>query len=263
MGKQRFKALLFDFDETLVPEYQVANTAIQELREELQESHPSEHDIESLLFSTADRVFNESPIGEAAVRLFGKAKSPWYAYELVWDDKSPLQELAIHLGEFRRRVWTDTFRTAGFDDIDLAHAMSERLPLTVHERRVPYLDSDQVLTALGQRHPMAILTNGEPQVQAMKIQRSGLKHHFDHVVLCEEHRAKPDPLPFQVAMNLLGCEPGEVAMIGNSIANDIAGARNAGIFSVWVDRKMPNESPTEEVQPDATVENLSELIDLL
>jgi putative hydrolase of the HAD superfamily len=105
------------------------------------------------------------------------------------------------------------------------------------------------------------VTNGEGSVQAMKVEASGLKRHFDHVVLCDEHVWKPDPLPFRVAMNLLCVSPEETAMIGNSFDSDIAGAKNAGIYSVWVNRK--GEEPGREIRPDAMVYNLAQLHELL
>ncbi len=262
-GNQRFKALLFDFDETLVPEYEAADDALRELTAEIRKSHTFDHDLGSVIRSIAHRLINETPMGPATVKAFGPGSVRWAADELMWDDKTPLTGLAQLMGDFRRQVWSETFKTADISDIELANEMAERLPAATHARRVPYPDVQDVLSALGQRHPMAILTNGEPVIQAHKVDRSGLKHHFDHVVLCDEHGAKPNLLPFRVAMDLLGCKPTEVAMIGNSLANDIAGARNAGIFSVWINRPGMSEPTTGETRPDATIRQLSELLNLL
>lgn len=262
-NRQRFKALLFDFDETLVPEHDAAAAAIGEFSVEIRNSHPLDQDLGAMLHTAAARLIDETPVRAAATKAFGPGSLRWAVDELMWDDKYPMTELTALLGDFRRKVWAEAFETAGIVDSQLALDMAERLPSAFHERRVPYPGVENVLTTLGQRHPMAILTNGEPIIQAGKVDRSGLKHHFDHVVLCDEHGSKPDPEPFLVALDLLGCEPRDVAMIGNSLASDIAGARNAGIFSVWVNRSGGYSPPADSAQPDATVRELSELLDLL
>lgn len=265
---RRFKALLFDFDDTLVPEYEVSDAVLGEMCAEVGQRHSLAADLEPVLRTTAERLIHEHPVGEAAVRAFGglsdRPTAPWYAYELIWDDKSPMTEIASHLESFRRQVWTEALAAVNVTDAGLAQQMAERLPAMTHERRVPYDDAHSVLETLREKYPMAVVTNGEPEIQALKVEKSGLKHHFDHVVLCDEHRPKPDPLPFRVAMDLLGCEPSEVAMVGNSLANDIAGARNAGIYSFWVNRgASEQEWNRADVQPDATIRHLSELPGLL
>lgn len=267
---QRFKALFFDFDETLVPEYEASDAAVEELAAEIQDSHPLGHGLRSTLRSVAYRRIHNTPMGAATIKAFGPGADRWAAdelmwagYELVWDDKPMMTELGQYLGDFRRQVWTEALETLGVADTQLAHKMAERLPRTTHEKRVPYSDAETVLTTLGRRYPMAVLTNGEPKTQAHKVENSGLKHHFDHIVLCDEHGSKPDPKPFEVAMDLLGSKPEEVVMIGNSIANDIAGARNAGIYSVWINRGVGQASARTDVRPDTTIKELSELLDLL
>lgn len=261
--RTRFKALLFDFDETLVPEHDAAAATIGEFSVQIRNSHPLDQDLGAILNAAATRLINETPVGAAATRAFGPESLRWAVDELIWDDKNPMTEVTALLGDFRRQVWAEAFDAVGIVDRQLAHEMAERLPSTVHERRVPYPEAQDVLTSLGLRHPMAILTNGNPIVQAFKVDRSGLKHHFDHVVLCDEHGSKPDPEPFRVALDLLGCEPGEVAMIGNSLASDITGARNSGIYSVWINRSGGINPPEDSTQPDATIRELSELLDLL
>jgi FMN phosphatase YigB (HAD superfamily) len=46
-------------------------------------------------------------------------------------------------------------------------------------------------------------------------------------------------------------------MVGNSLTHDVAGAQNAGMRAVWVNR-IGVERPMD-VQPDAIITSLSEL----
>ncbi len=262
-GQQRFKALLFDFDDTLVPEYEVAHATVDEVCAEVVSTHAVDLDLPSTLRATSLKTIYEHPAGETALRLLGPESGMWLADELMWDDKAPMHELTTQLGDFRRAVWEKTFEAIGVSDADLAHELSGRLPALVKQRQVPYEDAQSVLGTLGQWHPMAIMTNGEPVLQAHKVEKSGLKHHFDHVVLCHEHGGKPRPAPFVHALELLGRRPDEVAMVGNSLANDIAGARNAGIYSIWMNRGPQNYWDESDVEPNATVTRLSELLDVI
>lgn len=260
--KQRFKALLFDFDETLVPEYDVIDDVLLELGDEIAAEHGVRLDLKPSLYgASVNRMATMPALKEAGAKVLGKEPGPWYAFEIVWDDKSPVKELAPHLGDFRHCVWSDVFKDAGINDPALVIDLAERLPATGSERRLPYAESVEVLDQLRGNYRLALVTNGEPPVQAMKVKKSGIQHYFEHVILCGEHLPKPDPLPFNIAMERLGCKPGETAMIGNSLIMDIGGARNAGIFSVWVNRS--GEQHPAETVPDATIKDLSELLDIL
>lgn len=46
---------------------------------------------------------------------------------------------------------------------------------------------------------------------------------------------KPHAPLFELALERLGCAPGEAAMVGDSLPTDIAGGRAAGMATVWVD----------------------------
>lgn len=48
--------------------------------------------------------------------------------------------------------------------------------------------------------------------------------------------AKPGPAPFRAALALAGVEPAEAVHVGDSLRNDIEGARAAGVEAILVDR---------------------------
>jgi HAD superfamily hydrolase (TIGR01450 family) len=59
---------------------------------------------------------------------------------------------------------------------------------------------------------------------------------------------KPHRPIFEMALERLRCQPGEAAMVGDSLATDIAGGRTAGMATVWVD-----ESGSGDGRGEATV----------
>jgi hypothetical protein len=46
---------------------------------------------------------------------------------------------------------------------------------------------------------------------------------------------KPHRPIFEIALERMACRPAEAAMVGDSLATDVAGGRDAGMFSVWID----------------------------
>ncbi|HJW90897.1 MAG TPA: HAD family hydrolase [Anaerolineales bacterium] len=77
---------------------------------------------------------------------------------------------------------------------------------------------------------------------------------------------KPSPKIFEQALNSLGVPASRAAMIGDSLGADILGAKNAGMFSIWITRRAEapaNQAHAETIHPDATIQSLSELPSLL
>ena len=72
---------------------------------------------------------------------------------------------------------------------------------------------------------------------------------------------KPDPKIFQAALDGLAVQAEKVIMVGNSLKRDIAGAQQAGIRAVWVNR--PGAPCREDIRPDGEITTLSALPDLL
>jgi putative hydrolase of the HAD superfamily len=91
---------------------------------------------------------------------------------------------------------------------------------------------------------IGILTNGPSELQRRKLRRIGIEREVDAVAVSEEIGAwKPEPEAYRCAVALLGLEPGEVAMVGDHLENDVAGALAAGLgAAVWVER-WPGELP--------------------
>ena len=69
---------------------------------------------------------------------------------------------------------------------------------------------------------------------------------------------KPHPAIFEHALEELRATPDEVLMVGNSLAEDIAGAQQIGMIAAW--RISPPDAET--VTPDYSFQELTELLDL-
>jgi putative hydrolase of the HAD superfamily len=104
------------------------------------------------------------------------------------------------------------------------------------------VDTVRALRAQGLK--IGILTNGPSELQRRKLRRIGIEQEVDAVAISEEIGAsKPDPDAYARAIAMLELEPGEVAMVGDHVVNDVAGALAAGLAAaVWVERR-PGELP--------------------
>lgn len=115
-------------------------------------------------------------------------------------------------------------------------------------------DADEVVRYLASKYTLTVVSNGFAECQNYKLAQSGLLPYFKHIVLSEEVGIqKPNPLIFQdaIAMNRVeipDLQPSEVIMIGDSYTSDIAGAKAAGIDSLWV----LSGDATDEQRQDAT-----------
>jgi putative hydrolase of the HAD superfamily len=82
------------------------------------------------------------------------------------------------------------------------------------------------------------VTNGASCWQREKLRASALADRFDAIVVSGElGTAKPDPAVYAHALRALGAEPGDAAMVGDSLRNDVDGALAAGLgAAIWVNR---------------------------
>jgi HAD superfamily hydrolase (TIGR01450 family) len=67
---------------------------------------------------------------------------------------------------------------------------------------------------------------------------------------------KPERPLFQIAIERLGCLSHQAAMVGDSMASDIAGGRAAGMFTIWLD---PEDDDPQPESVDLKVRDLPEL----
>ena len=87
------------------------------------------------------------------------------------------------------------------------------------------------------------------------MEQVGILGYFDALTFSDEVRlAKPSTEMFLQTARELGVPPGEVVHIGDDPRNDVAGARNAGMKTIWVTTETDLE-----VRPDLTVKSLGQV----
>jgi putative hydrolase of the HAD superfamily len=149
------------------------------------------------------------------------------------------------------------------------------------EYLTPDPDAPDVLTALSQEHPLAVVSNFDhPPAVTDILREAGLLDLFEHAVVSGDvGSAKPDPEIFELALARTGEAAHHVVHVGDS-RDDLLGAHRAGVRCVLLrrpgdadpaehvdyDAESPGASEVEQdsgVRPAARVESLAELLPLL
>lgn len=118
----------------------------------------------------------------------------------------------------------------------------------------------EVLESLSKKYTLAVISNAMSDAPRRAIKRSGLEKYLEAVVISRDLGIrKPDPEIFRFTLKNLGIESCEAIHVGDSLDDDVQGAKNAGMGAIWIER------PSEEinVQPDHIIRSIRELTALL
>lgn len=182
-----------------------------------------------------------------------------------WDIGAYYDRYRDYLGDstdirdLRRQCFGDLTAAAGHD-----RATGEAVAAAFDEIRdrgrvEPLPGAQQVVEQLADEYRLGLITNGPPGMQRAKLEAIELGERFEAVVCAGyDAPAKPSAEPFEVALETLNSTPDRAVYVGNSLASDVAGARAAGLRSVWIPAtdEIP-EQPTPA--PEHTLTSLAEL----
>ncbi|MFN0207776.1 MAG: HAD family hydrolase [Planctomycetota bacterium] len=131
-----------------------------------------------------------------------------------------------------------------------------------------FSDAKRVLDKLRKQAFLALVTNGGSTYQREKIRATGIEHFFHTIVISEEAGySKPQKGIFEKALREVGVPAHEAVMVGDSVENDVSGARIAGMRGILVVRNGSKHQKVDVTQispqPDAIVSSLNDLIKTL
>ena len=113
---------------------------------------------------------------------------------------------------------------------------------------------------------MGIISNaGDDQDVHQLIRRFEIASYFDFILTSAQcSYRKPHPRIFELAIANWYFLPSETVMVGDNLDADIRGAKNAGLYGVWISRRAgPSSEDQPRIQPDATIATLADLPPLL
>jgi 2-haloacid dehalogenase len=220
-------------------------------------------EISALVFDAYGTLFDVHSVTRLAESLFpGKGA----ALSLAWRSKQLeytwLRSLMGRYEDFSRV--TRSALEWSLESLQLDAEESALRALADEYRRLStFPEVREVIQSLAKARPLAILSNGHPDMLEAVVDHNGLRGFFRGGVL-SVHPAqvfKPDARVYRLAEDRLGV-PRTLMGFVSSNGWDAAGAKSFGFRAFWVNRAG---APIERlgVRPDAVVANLRELDDAL
>ena len=128
------------------------------------------------------------------------------------------------------------------------------------ERLKPFPDVPAALARLKSRYKIAVLSNGDPDM--LEAARTFHNIPFDALIsVAVASSFKPDVATYTKAAEIMGVRMDEVLFVANH-AFDCIGAKSAGMYSAFIDRRMRPFGMTPH-QPDIVVPDMKSLADAL
>lgn len=144
------------------------------------------------------------------------------------------------------------------------HQLTQAAPYR-HELETPYPDALPVLKQLSQSYRLGVIANQTAGLED-RLRAWGLLPHLSAVVSSWEHQImKPDVRLFEAALREACCTPGEAAMVGDRLDNDVQPAKALGMHTVWIRQGFGAlQSPLSPADtPDHVIDSLSDLLPLV
>ena len=139
----------------------------------------------------------------------------------------------------------------GVDDHEIGKAMDVDYIETCPQKTLLFPYTKEILEYLSKKkYKLYILTNGFPEVQARKLENTGIGNYFDAVITSEDAGyQKPNVRIFQYALSIAKVPVKKCIMIGDDWDADICGAKNAGINQIFFNpyKKIHKGKPTYEI----------------
>ena len=212
--------------------------------------------IRAVLFDLDDTLFDHRRSARAALtelhRIHGRGTDldAFERHHTTFLEVMHVEVLAgrIGLDEARRERFRRVFAAfgIGLSDADIEAVASVYRAGYMSARRALEGAAD-LLVAVRRYARIGIVTNNLLEEQRDKLDYCGLAACVDVLIASEDVGvSKPERGIFEIALERMDVRPAEAVMVGDSWANDIVGAANAGIRAIWFnpERKPAPETPS-------------------
>jgi putative hydrolase of the HAD superfamily len=234
------RAMLIDMDDTILSAYARPELAWNAIATEF-----------------ADEL-KPLPPGEVADALLASARTFWSTAEPIW---------RIRLAEARRLTVKGGFAAlaaAGHRTLpdDLADRIADRFTAYREEEMFVFPGAHEAIDAFKARGvKLALVTNGNAEMQRAKVERFALGHRFDHIQIEGEHGfGKPEERAYLHAMQALGVTARDTWMIGDNLEWEVVAPQRLGIYAIWMDVHGVGLPEGSTIKPDRIIRSLTELV---
>jgi len=236
-------------------------------------------DIRALLFDVNGTLIDiETDDGlEEIYRAIGH----FLAYQGIVLHRWEVRDLYVQILQQQRAVSSETFvewdavevwreflqRGASDYTRSLPAQKREQLPLFLAElyrgiarkRLRLHPQVQETLDQLSSRYHMAVVTDAQSAYAVPELHAVGLLKYFNPIIVSGDYGyRKPDPRLFQRALDALQVRPEQAIFLGNDFYQDIFGAQQVGMKTIFVSYDQGNTSH-QTISPDYTISRFDEL----
>lgn len=242
------RTLLFDLDETLVVDERVAVETFAATARVAAERYELDAGRLALDARASARALWRAAPNHAYCQRIGMSswEGLWCRFE---GDAAELRALAEWAPTYRREAWRLALADQQIDLPPLAEELGERFGVERRARHELFDDVAAALDDLSAEWTFAIVTNGASCLQREKLAGAGLSDRLAVVVASGDLGVgKPAAEIYARTLRLLGVDRSSAVMVGDSYANDVEGARGAGLRAVWLDRGREGGGEGERIE---------------
>jgi HAD superfamily hydrolase (TIGR01549 family) len=170
-----------------------------------------------------------------------------------------------------RYILQSLLRDWGYEDVS-DEVISLALSNLHSVSQAHWQPEDDMLSTLSrlraENYRLGMISNAgdDADVQAL-VDKAEIRSFFDIILTsATQGIRKPNPEIFRMVLDYWKLLPTQVAMVGDTLGADILGAKNAGIFGIWITRRAntpANLAHQDTILPDERIAKLSELPGLL
>jgi len=234
--RREVKAIFFDLDDTLYDYSSSSGYSKDKVFSYLLNRHP--HLKQEDILSSYEKIIQDA-VEEEVKGTYG-----------AWDRQKRFSRLLLSIG-----LKNDGLSKKLVTIFAKARAESSK----------PYPDTQDVLSKLGKKYVLGVITNGPSVYQREEISLLKLETYFSHILIAEEVGfRKPAKEIFQTALEKVARHPEEAVMVGNNPMEDIKPAKKLGMETVLFDPKnlFTKEDLMSREGPDNLIRRLTELLKL-
>lgn len=180
----------------------------------------------------------------------------YQAYEAInrplWVNYQNGEITAKALQCLRFDVWSERLKVP-------SEVLNNAFLLVMADICLPLEGAINLLKRLHGKVKLGIITNGFTELQQLRLERTGLTHYFEFIVISEDVGvAKPHPAIFEHALTMMGNpDRKRVLMVGDNPDSDILGGMNVGFDTCWLN--SDNRTTPAHITPSHQVASLNEL----
>jgi putative hydrolase of the HAD superfamily len=219
-----------DLDDTLIEEEPHARAQLRSTADLVDGVDSATWD--DVVIDAARSLWRASTYYPAFLELgFASWEGLWATFEGV---HPRMDGLATWVGRYRRDTWRSALASVG-QDPGAAELLSARYIEGQRSGHPVLAGAVELVRHLADRVPVALVTNGPPDIQRLKIEQAGIGSYLSAVVISGEIGiGKPDPAIFARALELIDAPAEHAVMVGDSWERDVTGALAAGMRAVWI-----------------------------